>query len=79
LRCTSDLEVTLMTSSITITPGTLVLGIAPRTEEEPTTVFVQALYGRDEDAVLAGLHEMERRLLRATRGRTPSESEEAGT
>jgi multicomponent Na+:H+ antiporter subunit E len=68
LRCTTDLEVTLLASSITITPGTLTLGISPSTEGAPRAVFVQALYGADVDEVMAGLRDMEARLLRMTRG-----------
>ena len=65
----SDLEMTLLASSITITPGTLVLGVAPATGTAPRTLFVQALYGDDETEVLGDLRAMERRLLRMTRGR----------
>lgn len=73
LRCSSDLEITLMASSITMTPGTLTLGIAPGSETRPASLFVHALYGRDPQEVLAGLTDMEDRLLRATRraGRRP--------
>lgn len=69
LRGTTDLEVTLLASSITMTPGTLVLGIAPAIEGQPRALFVQALYGEDEAKVMTGLGDMERRLLRMTRGR----------
>jgi multicomponent Na+:H+ antiporter subunit E len=68
LRSTTDLEVTLLASSITITPGTLVLGIAPAVGDAPRTLFVQAMYGADEEEVHRGLTDMERRLLRMTRG-----------
>lgn len=66
LRCQTDLEITLMASSITITPGTLTVGIAPAGDNRPPTLFVHALYADD----LAGeLDEMQRRLLLATQGR----------
>lgn len=71
LRADRDLEVTILASSISITPGTLVVGLAPATEAAPRALFVQALYGEDEEEVLSGLLEMERRLLRMTRGREP--------
>jgi multicomponent Na+:H+ antiporter subunit E len=66
----SDLEVTLFTSSITITPGTLVLGIAAADGPAPAAAFVQGLFGEDEDALVEGLEEMRRRVVSATRGRT---------
>lgn len=69
LRAESDLEMTLLASSITITPGTLVLGVAPATRTAPRALFVQALYGSDEAKVIDDLVDMERRLLRMTRGR----------
>lgn len=69
LCCRTDLEVTAMASSITITPGTLVLGAAAATETTPPTLFVHSMFGRSRREVLDGLQEMERRLLRATRGK----------
>jgi multicomponent Na+:H+ antiporter subunit E len=64
----TDLEVTLFASSITITPGTLVLGIAPPVDDAPRSLYVQAMYGADEGEVLRGLADMESRLLWMTRG-----------
>lgn len=69
LRCSTDAEVTIMASSITITPGTLVVGIASATETEPPTLFVHSVFDDDRDSILAGLHDMETRLLTMTRGR----------
>lgn len=69
----SDLEVTLLTSSITITPGTLVLGIAPAEEGSPAATFVQGLFGEDEQALVAGLEEMRQKVLVATRGKARAE------
>jgi multicomponent Na+:H+ antiporter subunit E len=68
LRCSTDLEVTWMASSITITPGTLVVGTAHGTRTAPATVFVHSVFDQDRDSVHAGLREMEDRLLRMTRG-----------
>ncbi|GAA3604974.1 hypothetical protein GCM10022199_06040 [Marihabitans asiaticum] len=70
LRCHSDLEISVLASSITITPGTLVCGTAAAEGDSPTTLFVHCLYARDVDAVVADLREMEARLLLATRGAT---------
>ncbi|MDO5533764.1 MAG: Na+/H+ antiporter subunit E [Propionibacteriaceae bacterium] len=69
LRCRSDLEVTALASSITITPGTLVLGTADAAEGTAPVLFVHSMYGRSRDEILAGLRDMEDRLLRVTRGR----------
>jgi multicomponent Na+:H+ antiporter subunit E len=63
----TDLEVTVLTSSITITPGTLVLGVSPRGGNEPPAAFVQALFGEDEGAVRADLEGMRAKVLAATR------------
>lgn len=69
LRCRTDLEVTLMTSSITITPGTLVVGVAAGTADQPVTIFVHDMFSGGRADTLAGLTDMEDRLLRMTRGR----------
>ncbi|MGM7666766.1 Na+/H+ antiporter subunit E [Microbacterium sp. A93] len=68
LRCETDLEVTWMASSITITPGTLVVGTAHGSDTEPVTVFVHSVFDQDRESVREGLREMEERLLRMTRG-----------
>jgi multicomponent Na+:H+ antiporter subunit E len=64
----TDLEVTLLTSSITMTPGTLVLGVSPQDGPEPRAAMVQSLFGEDEKAVHADLEGMRARVLAATRG-----------
>lgn len=69
-RCRTDVEVTFLTSSITITPGTLVLGVAAAADDLPVTVYVHVLFGGDRAEAIAGLRDMESRLLRALRGRT---------
>lgn len=69
LHCETDLEISTLASSITITPGTISLGIAPRTGDTPPTLYVHALYGDDRDEVVDGLRDMERRILSMTRGR----------
>lgn len=70
LHCETDLEISVMASSITITPGTITVGIAPRTGESPPTLYVHALYGTDREQVIEDLRDMERRLLTMTRGRS---------
>lgn len=79
LRCRSDLEITALTSSITITPGTLVLGTAAAQGSRPPTVFVHSLYGASREEILAGLRDMESRLLRVTRGRDGSGQDGSAT
>lgn len=74
LHCETDLEISVMASSITITPGTITVGIAPRTGDSPPTLYVHALYGDDRDSVVADLREMEHRLLSMTRGRPKASS-----
>jgi multicomponent Na+:H+ antiporter subunit E len=69
LDCRTDFEITVMASSITLTPGTLTVGIAPAGPDHPPTLFVHVIYGADLPAVRESLHDMERRLLLATRGR----------
>lgn len=64
----TDLEVSLLTSSITITPGTLVLGVSPLDDAGSRAAFVHALFGDDESAVLTELEGMRDTLLSATRG-----------
>lgn len=74
LRATTDVEIITMSSSITITPGTLVVGIAHGTLEESSSLFVHALFAESREQVLADLREMEDRLLRATRGRAGADA-----
>ena len=69
LRCRTDVEIITYASSITITPGTLVVGTAHGTAERPPTLFVHVLQTASRDEAMAGLREMEDRLLRVTRGR----------
>jgi multicomponent Na+:H+ antiporter subunit E len=65
LRCRTDLQITALSASITITPGTLVLGTAEAWEGTPPTLFVHALFAPDRESVLTDLRDMETRLLRA--------------
>ena len=69
LHCETDLEISIMASSITITPGTITVGIAPRTGDTPPTLYVHALYGADREALIGELRDMESRLLTMSRGR----------
>jgi len=72
LRCTTDLEITMFASSITITPGTLVAAVAASDgADEPPTLFVHALFADTKEAAMDDLYDMETRLLTALRGRPP--------
>lgn len=57
LRVTSDRDIFWFSTCITITPGTLSLGL------RGDTLLVHAVYGADPGEVLAGLAEMEERLV----------------
>lgn len=74
LRCRTDLEITAMASSITITPGTLVVGTAAAGDGLSPSLFVHSLYAGSRAELLADLRDMESRLLRATRGTAAAES-----
>lgn len=69
LRATTDVEIIAMASSITITPGTLVVGTAHGTVDEGPSLFVHVLFAGSREEIVEELREMEDRLLRATRGR----------
>ena len=70
--CRSDLEIAALASSITITPGTLVVAVAASDgADEPPTLFVHALFADSEEDAMDGLYDMETRLLTAMRGRAP--------
>ena len=68
LRATTDLEIIAMASSITITPGTITVGIASAAGTTPPTLFVHAIYASDPEEIRTGLRHMEDRVLRTTRG-----------
>ncbi|MGQ4494580.1 Na+/H+ antiporter subunit E [Dermabacteraceae bacterium P13115] len=69
LAGTYDFEVIALASSITITPGTLVLGTASGNSEEGATLYVHAMFADSREEVVASLRDMEDRLLRASRGK----------
>lgn len=63
LRVTTDQELAMFSTSVTMTPGTLSLGFRNPVEEGgPRILLVQAVYGSDPSEVLAGLADMEERL-----------------
>lgn len=71
MRCVTDVEITLFASSITITPGTLVVATGPGTDVAPPSLFVHSMFSDTEDDALEGLYDMERKLLKTLRGTDP--------
>ncbi|MCG8668517.1 MAG: Na+/H+ antiporter subunit E [Pseudomonadales bacterium] len=59
----TDLEITLVSNFISLTPGTLVLDVS----EDKTTLFVHAMFLRKEEEVLADLRNLELRILEVIR------------
>lgn len=68
LRVTSDALVTAFSTSITMTPGTMSIGVIDDAAGVPEYLLVQAVFGADEQEVLDGLADMERRLWPAVEG-----------
>ena len=59
----NDVEMTLLTNLISLTPGTLVLDIS----EDRSTLFVHAMFAENKQQVLADLRQLEKRFLSALR------------
>lgn len=64
LRSSNDAEVTVIATLITLTPGTLTLGVVPR-EGGGRCLLVHSMYHRDHPSALAELSDMEDRMLHA--------------
>ncbi|MGJ9411477.1 Na+/H+ antiporter subunit E [Aeromicrobium sp. CF4.19] len=64
LRSRTDAEVTLIGTFITLTPGTLTLGVVPR-EDGGRCLLVHSMYHADRHSALADLSHMEDRMLHA--------------
>ncbi len=69
LRCRSDVEISLFSASIAITPGTIVLGVAAGRNDDHATIFVHSLYDNDRTRVMKELMELEDSILDLIRGR----------
>lgn len=63
-----DAHVTAVSVLITLTPGTLTLGVE-RLADGGREILVHSLYHRDAEEARADLHDMDRRLTAATKGR----------
>ncbi|MBC3186583.1 monovalent cation/H+ antiporter subunit E [Corynebacterium sp. zg-331] len=69
LRVHGAWDIFWFSTSITVTPGTLSLGLrAPEDPDDPTILLVQAVHGSDPHEVVLGLADMEARLAPAVRG-----------
>lgn len=63
LRVHKERDIAAFSTSITMTPGTMSIGLADVAEDgRPKTLLVHAVYGADPDGVIAGLADMEERL-----------------
>jgi multicomponent Na+:H+ antiporter subunit E len=69
LRTRTVLETFVVSGLLTLTPGTLTVGIA----DDPPSLWVHAMYGRDPQALRAELQSLQTRVLRALRHPTPVE------
>ncbi|MCI2956670.1 Na+/H+ antiporter subunit E [Agromyces atrinae] len=72
--CRTEAEITALASFVTLTPGTLTLGVIRDGDDqddggssEPWTLVVHGMYADDADALRAVLTDMETRMLRAFR------------
>ena len=79
-RCRNDYEITLLAALITLTPGTLTLGLnsdvnvthakmsgAVDAKSGPLTLYVHGMYAANADATREELRDMETRMLRGIR------------
>lgn len=67
LRCRTPLETATLSGLITLTPGTLTVGIT----DDPPTLWVHGVYGTDPEALRRELVSLETRVLRALRHPEP--------
>lgn len=56
-----DAHLTTLSILVTLTPGTLVLGVVPD-DEHGRALLVHAMYEPDDEAALTALHDLDRRL-----------------
>lgn len=68
-RCRTELEVTVLSSLITLTPGTLTLGADRPENGDAWEIVVHGMYFPDPDDLTDSLHDMENHMLTAIRRR----------
>ncbi|MFW5652914.1 MAG: Na+/H+ antiporter subunit E [Planctomycetota bacterium] len=56
----SDIEITVLSNAITLTPGTLVVDVA----DDRSHIYVHCMYAKDRDKAMADLDELAERLRR---------------
>ncbi|MFN3866278.1 MAG: Na+/H+ antiporter subunit E [Demequina sp.] len=67
-RCRTDMEITLLSTCITLTPGTLTVGHdSPATADVDHALYVHGMYSPDADHLRGELRDLEGRLLHAMR------------
>lgn len=66
-RCETNAEITLLSSLITLTPGTLSLGLHTPGPHGQRVLYVHGMYAADADTLREELAGMETRMLRAVR------------
>lgn len=71
LQGRTDFEVTLISSLISLTPGTLTIAAHDYTPDQPEqglrVIYVHGMYQADRDELRSVLYEMERRMLAGVR------------
>lgn len=69
LQVETSLEITLLASVITLTPGTLSMELGKDENGKPTTLYVHNLQVQEPDEFIARIHNgFERRIMDITRG-----------
>lgn len=66
-HCTTEFEITLLASLISLTPGTLTLGNATDNNDGMRSLFVHSMYHGDPDELRGEVADMEHRMLTAVR------------
>lgn len=66
-RCRTEFEVTLLSTLITLTPGTLTLGAHRPEDGAHWEIMVHGMYSSDAEDLTDSLEEMEGRMLTAVR------------
>ncbi|GAB3047890.1 Na+/H+ antiporter subunit E [Sediminivirga luteola] len=64
LESRTDFHTTVIACLITLTPGTLTLGVTTETDGR-RTLLIHSMYHTDDASALTDLNDMERRMLRA--------------